>query len=170
MLHEWASRVLAVETRTTLAIANDRDERLNEIERRDMQAYGQRSCLTVPLIARESVIGLVELLETRAERTFTDDEIATVESVCRMAALAIDNARIRHDQEEHARRLTSLLQAGRAITSSVRLDDVLDTVARETVAALKTTDCMIYVYDKAADTLSVQAFYELEPSRWDLPA
>ena len=59
-----------------------------------MRRYGQRSCLTVPLIARESVVGLVELLETRTERTFSDDEIATVESVCRMAALAVDNARV----------------------------------------------------------------------------
>ncbi len=167
VLHEWASRVLAVETRRTLVIANDRDERLNEIERRDMREYGQRSCLAVPLIARDSMIGLVELLETRAERTFTDDEIATVESVCRIAALAIDNARVRRDQEEHAQRLTSLLQASRAITSSVRLDDVLDTVVRETVAAMKTTDCTIYVYDKDADTLSAKAFYEVEPSGWD---
>ena len=166
-LHDWATWTLAVRTPTTVAVESDRDERLNELERREMREYGQRSCLTVPLMARESVIGLVELLETRAERSFTDDEIATVESVCRMAALAIDNARVYHEQEEHARRLTSLIEAGRAITSSVVLEDVLDTVARETVAALRTTDCIIWVYDKVADTLTAQAFYEIEPSGWD---
>ncbi len=122
-----------MQTRTTLAVENDRDERLSEIELQDMRKYGQRSCLTVPLIARGSVIGLVELLETRAERTFSADEIATVESVCRMAALAVDNARIYREQQEHARRLASLVEASRAITSSVMLEDVLDTVARETV-------------------------------------
>ena len=166
-LHEWATWALAVETRTTVAVASDRDERLNELERREMRGYGQRSCLTVPLIARDAVIGLVELLETRAERTFTDDEIATVESVCRMAALAIDNAGVYREQEEHARRLTSLIEASRAITSSVMLDDVLDTVARETVAALATTDCTIWVYDEATDTLTAQAFYEVQPSGWE---
>jgi len=167
VLHEWSIWKLAVQTRTTLAVENDRDERLSEIELQDMRKYGQRSCLTVPLIARGSVIGLVELLEARAERTFTADETATVESVCRMAALAIDNARIYHEQQEHARRLASLVEAGRAITSSVMLEDVLDTVARETVAALGTTDCIIYVYDKPTDTLTAQAFYEVEPSAWD---
>ena len=91
-LRDWATWTLAVRTPTTVAVESDRDERLNQLERREMREYGQRSCLTVPLMARESVIGLVELLETHAERGFTDDEIATVESVCRMAALAIDNA------------------------------------------------------------------------------
>ena len=47
------------------------------------------------------------------------------------------------------------------------LEDVLDTVARETVAALRTTDCIIWVYDKVVDTLTAQAFYEIEPSGWD---
>jgi len=43
-------------------------------------------------------------------------------------------------------------------------------VARETVAALGTTDCIIYVYDKPTDTLTAQAFYEVEPSAWTGPA
>ena len=46
----------------------------------------------LPLIAKDKVIGTVELLETRGERIFGDDEIATAEAICRVAALAIDNA------------------------------------------------------------------------------
>ena len=169
VLHEWAMAQLAVQTRTTLAVASAQDRRLNELERRDMREYGERSFMAVPLFAKDSVIGLIYLLESRTERTFTSDEIATVESVARMAALAIDNASVYHEQKELARRLTSLLEASRAITSSVVLEDVLDTVAREAVAALGTTDCVIYVYDEAADTLTAEAFYEVEPTGWDWP-
>ena len=133
VLHEWAMAQLAVQTRTTLAVASAQDRRLNELERRDMREYGERSFMAVPLFAKDSVIGLIYLLESRTERTFTSDEIATVESVARMAALAIDNASAYHEQKELARRLTSLLEASRAIT---RADEARPEY-KEMVAALR---------------------------------
>ena len=92
-LADWSSTSLAVASRSPIAIASRDDPLLSEDERRSMESFGQLSCLTVPLVVKERVIGVVELLESRRERSFTPDEIATVESVARMAALAIDNAR-----------------------------------------------------------------------------
>ena len=50
------------------------------------------------------MVGTVELLETRGERVFGDDEIATAEAICRVAALAIDNAQLYEDLQRRTRR------------------------------------------------------------------
>ena len=167
VLHEWTTATLAVQTRATIAIADDRDERLSEIERQSMHEYGERSLVSVPLVAKDAVIGLVYLLDGRAERRFTDDEIATVESVCRIAALAIDNARVRHDQEEHARRLTSLLDVGRAITAVGSPDDLLPIMARKVAQALGSPECIIFDYDADADTLTARALFQEKPTTYE---
>jgi len=91
-LETWRAASLAMDSRSVINVATLDDPRLSEVERRDMARDGQKSALIVPLIVESRVIGLAALHETDRERTFTDDEIAMVEAVCRMAALAVTNA------------------------------------------------------------------------------
>ena len=91
-LEEWRAARLAVDSRSVINVVTLDDPRLSEVERRDMARDGQTSALMVPLIVESRLIGLAELFETDRERTFTDDEIAMVEAVCRMAALAVTYA------------------------------------------------------------------------------
>ena len=91
-LDEWRAARLAVESRSVVNAGTLDDPRLSEVERHAMKSDGRQSVLIVPLIVESRVIGLVELCGTDRERTFKDDEIAVVEAVCRMAALAITNA------------------------------------------------------------------------------
>ena len=52
-----------------------------------MRLHGQRSCLALPLVARDRLIGVVDLLD-HVEREFTDEEIAIAEAVGQLVALA----------------------------------------------------------------------------------
>jgi diguanylate cyclase (GGDEF)-like protein len=158
-LADWPSTELAVSGRSTVAIADLDDPRLGRSERMSMLAWGQRSCLSVPLLARDKPIGVVEVLETRYERTFTADEIATVEAVCRVAALAIENAQVRRTQERHLKRLEALLQAGRATTSSLTLERVLQTVVATTAAALRAHACAVFIREPDGERLTMAAAY-----------
>ena len=92
-LQDWTSERLAVETRRAITVSSLDDARLNESERAVMRRYGQRSCVSLPLIARDQVIGLVDLLD-HVEREFTDEEIATAEGVAQLVALALEHAQL----------------------------------------------------------------------------
>ena len=84
----------AIASRQPVAVHSLDDGRLSAADRESMRAHGDKSELVVPLIAKDEVIGAVDLRETRRERVFSEDEIATAEAVCRVAALAIDNANL----------------------------------------------------------------------------
>jgi len=114
----------AVESRTAVAIESIADPRLTPTELEYMAEYGEKSELAVPLIAKGRVIGAVELIETRSERVFTAEEIATAEAICRVAALAIDNADLFEDLQLRNRETELLNEIARATTASLDLQEV----------------------------------------------
>jgi signal transduction histidine kinase len=59
-----------------------------------MKAVNPQSALFLPLVAREQLIGVLTLF--RASRSFDGDELGFAEDLARLAALALDNARL-HD-------------------------------------------------------------------------
>ena len=65
---------------------------------------GLASLLSVPLFAREKVLGVVNVY-TRSQRTFSDDEVDFVKVVAGQAATAIENARLMSETLEMKRTL-----------------------------------------------------------------
>ena len=60
-----------------------------------------------------------------------------------------------------------MLDAGKAITSSLVLDEVLGTVARQAAAALGCPECIIYDYDADEDTLVARALHQVAPTPYN---
>ena len=92
-LDEWPSERLAVLLRRAVTVDRLDHPALNETVRRHMRHYGQRSFVALPLVARDKVIGVVDLLD-HVERVFTQDETATAEAVGQLVALAIEHAQL----------------------------------------------------------------------------
>ena len=113
-LQDWTSERLAVETRRAVTVTSLDDPRLSEAERAVMRGYGQRSCVSLPLIARDQVIGLVDLLD-HVEREFTEEEIAIAEGVAQLVALALEHAQLYEEVKNlhlgNLRALSSALSA-----------------------------------------------------------
>jgi diguanylate cyclase (GGDEF)-like protein/excisionase family DNA binding protein len=113
-LDDWPCERLAIETRRPVIVSSLDDPLLNEDEREVMRHYGQRSCLALPLIARNKVIGLVDLLD-HVEREFTAEEIAIAEAVGQLVALAFEHAQLYEDVKNlhlgNLRALSSALSA-----------------------------------------------------------
>ncbi len=84
---------LAMETRQPIAMTSRDDPRLGEVEREAMCRFGQVSSITLPLIARDKIIGTVQLFD-HVERAFTQADIATAESVTKLVAMAIEHAQL----------------------------------------------------------------------------
>ncbi len=63
-----------------------------------------RSCLRVPLLAREHTLGVVTLFSSEKDR-YGEAEVALAESLANRCALALDNARLYGERERIARTL-----------------------------------------------------------------
>lgn len=59
-----------------------------------MRALGMRSLLLLPLVAREHVLGVLQIFRTAGAAPFTDLERAIAEELALRAAFALDNARL----------------------------------------------------------------------------
>ncbi len=151
---------------------------LVQYDREHMQRYGAKSVLYIPLYARSQAIGYAELWESRRRREFTAEEIALCQAIAQNATVAVENARLyeqarqelaeRKQAEAEAiqrnRELLTLQAAGVAITSSLDLQYVLSTVAREMANLLGVEACAISGWDQATDTVSLLAEYG--PDDW----
>jgi diguanylate cyclase (GGDEF)-like protein len=138
------------------------DELLDERMRETMIEFGERSCLSVPLSFKGQAVGLLEIIETRWERDFTQAERDMARAIGEQAAAAIVNARLYRDQELHAQRLASLLEVGRTISSSMALPELLEQVARVSAEALKARLCVVLEFDAAGDRLVFRAGHDRE--------
>ena len=67
-------------------------------------------------------------------------------------------------QAGHAQRLGSLLEAGRALTSSLDLRDVLSTLVQTAAASLGCPEALIFEYDPDEDTLTMRSVHQERPT------
>jgi diguanylate cyclase (GGDEF)-like protein/excisionase family DNA binding protein len=113
-LCDWPSDKLALETRSAITIASLDDPRLGAVEREDMRLYGQHSLIALPLVARDKLIGVVDLLD-HVDRRFTRDEIAVAEAVGQLVAQALEHAQLYEEVKRlhlgNLRALSSALSA-----------------------------------------------------------
>ena len=113
-LADWKSGRLAIETRCAIPVGSLDDPRLSAKQRAAMEPYGQRSCMTLPLVSRDRAIGVVDLIDY-VEREFTADEIATAEAVGQQVAQALDNSQLYEEVKRlhlgNLRALSSALSA-----------------------------------------------------------
>jgi diguanylate cyclase (GGDEF)-like protein len=163
----WAADREAVRTREPVFIASPADPRLGPAEREDMRRWQEQAMLIVPLVARDEVIGLVEISETREGRSIAPEQIATVVSICRLIAMALHDADTMHMQEERARRLASLFESSRAVASAASMEEALAVVTRCAGEVFGVSECVAYEHDPEHDAVVARAMWERTPSGWD---
>jgi GGDEF domain-containing protein len=141
------------------------DPDLEERNRRWMIENGESSCLNVPLVYEGRPIGLLSFLELEEERRYTAAARELAAALGEQAAAAIHNAELVEQTERQNRRLNLLLQAIRAISTELDLDDVLAIVARSAAEALNAEQCQIQEYDPRAGTVTPVAFWQRHTDR-----
>jgi len=86
------------------------DSHLDPVTRRTMEKHGERSCLSVPLVFKGRVEGLLEIIETRWERRFTPAERDLASGIGEQAAAAIVNSRLYRKLQDATDQLENQLQ------------------------------------------------------------
>jgi diguanylate cyclase (GGDEF)-like protein len=78
------------------------DPSLEPAEVAERKSWGEFSSITVPLLYREAVMGLLDVGEARALRRYDEDDVRVAQAIADHAAIAIDNARTRALLEQQA--------------------------------------------------------------------
>ena len=123
----------------------------------DMDMWGEKTWLTVPLVMEGRLLGVMILIETQRERRFDRDEVRMAGVIGEQAASALHNALRHHREEEHNRWLRSLVEAGRAISVALHPDAALSDVARLAAEAVQSPGAFVYEYSREGDALVTRA-------------
>jgi PAS domain S-box-containing protein len=138
-LDDYPATAAVLHDRTPRAIqASDPDADPAEVAL--LEKLGYKSMLMVPMVARDRVVGLLELFESRHPRVFSQNDIRLSQTLANQAAIAIENARLfeRTDERLQARvdELTALQRTTQELNATLALDSILEVVLE---SAIQTT-------------------------------
>ena len=94
--------------------------------RASMEAWGQKTCLSLPLRAAGEAQGILRLGTLDDERRFTAGELELLEALAEVASAAIHNARLFRAQGEESERLLELFEVSRRLSSAFDRSAVVD--------------------------------------------
>ena len=119
---------------------------------------GARTLLTVPLIKKHKIIGAIALYRTDV-CAFDNSEILLLETFADQAVIAIENTRLFEEVQTRTRELArsvseleALGEVGRAVSSTLDLEQVLETVVRKARDLGTAEGAAIFRYKESDDT------------------
>lgn len=133
------------------------DADLHEVDARDMDAWGEKTWLRVPLVLDGVLLGIMILIETDHERRFDQDEVRMAGLIGEQAAVALRNALRHRAEEERNRWLGALVTAARVIAEAPDPSASLAEVARLAAEALQSSAAFVYEYLPDRDALATRA-------------
>jgi GAF domain-containing protein len=100
-----------------------------------------RNILYAPLMMYNQLIGVIGFEDTGGDRSWTKDEISTLETISNQISLALDNSRLIEETQRRSDQIR-LLQAVTSIAAShVKLSDLLEAVAEKLCQELDIDFC-----------------------------
>jgi signal transduction histidine kinase len=141
----------------------DVEYRLSEAQR----IGGFRTMLGVPLLREGTPIGVMNLTRN-AVRPFTDKEIALVNTFADQAVIAIENTRLFEEVETRSKELArsvdelrSLSEIGKAVSATLDMRRVLQTVLENACNMAASEGGAIYVFDEVCGAFRLEAGYNM---------
>jgi GAF domain-containing protein len=132
------------------------------------RGLGFRAIIGVPMLREGEPIGAI-VVSREAPEPFSDTEIELLKTFADQSVIAIENARLLTDlqarTEELTRsvdQLTALGEVGRAVSSTLDLETLLDTIVTRAVQLSGTSGGLIYEYDEASGEFHLRATHRME--------
>ena len=113
-----------------------------------------RAVVFLPLLTKSHLVGWLNLGARRSREKYGAEDLELLDALADRAAVAIENASL---FAEHERRLTELAvlnEIGQEINSARSLEQVLETIYRETGRVMDTSNLEIVLYDAEKEELS----------------
>ena len=128
--------------------------------RKEAEEEGIKSMLTLPIIARGKVIGILRLL-TAHLRHFSPQDIDFSAALAEQCGTAIENARMYERQYTEARYLKALQDIAKAVSSTEDVREVMDMIVTRIAHAMNTDAATIRLLDPSRKKLELVASHGL---------
>lgn len=128
--------------------------------KKEAEEEGIKSMLTLPIIARGKVIGVLRLL-TGYPRNFSPEEIDFAASLAKQCGTAIENARLYEGQHREIEYLKTIQEVSRAISSTLNVREVLDMIVKKIPLIMNTKAATIRLLDDSGNKLQLVASFGL---------
>jgi transcriptional regulator with GAF, ATPase, and Fis domain len=121
-------------------------------------SLGTRSLLVVPIMLGGDILGLLGLHNTRAPRTWLDDEVSFLRSIARHIAVGYQYTRIFTDKQREAETTEALLEIANALNAHSDFGRVTQLVLERALALVGADYGALGVLDPAGGRISLAAF------------
>src|SRR5215468_906421 len=166
---------LAIRQRGPVNVADaNTDPRWPEAARAYVRLRGYRSWAAVPMLRHDGAIGTISVTR-REPGGFTDDEIALLRTFADQAVIAIENVRLFTELQARTGELTrsvgelrALGEVSQALSSTLDVDVVLNTIVTRANDLLGADGCTIFEYDEGTEQFHLRATRNLEPGLVEL--
>jgi len=148
-----------IETRQPLVIDDCATSPL--LPREWVEAYGLRSCLIVPMLRQEGVIGVMTLDYTDRPARFQDWQQDLAQAIAGQLALALENTRLYDEAQERLRQTQTLLAVGQVVSQPGSIDRLLRAAASEVAKAFEADMVGVYLMDPVKQKLMAAAGYHV---------
>jgi len=122
-----------------------------------------RTELGVPMLRGDDILGVIILYKVEV-RPFSDQEIALLQTFADQAVIAIENVRLFKELQARTAELTrsvgeltALGEVSQALSSTLDLEAVLDTIVSRASQLAGAAGCSIYEYDGVAEQFELRA-------------
>ncbi len=120
------------------------------------RAAGYRAALAVPMLRKGVAIGSIAVTRRESGR-FPEHYVSLLKTFADQAVIAIENVRLFKELQQRVAQLTALGEVGQAISSTLELDKVLQTIVERAVKLTGLDNGSIYEYDEKAEEFRLQA-------------
>ncbi len=148
-----------IETRQPLVIDDCATSPL--LPREWVEAYGLRSCLIVPMLRQEGVIGVMTLDYTDRPARFQDWQQDLAQAIAGQLALALENTRLYDEAQERLKQTQTLLAVGQVVSQPGSIDRLLRAAASEVAKAFEADMVGVYLMDPVKQKLMAAAGYHV---------
>jgi nitrate/nitrite-specific signal transduction histidine kinase len=125
-----------------------------------------RSELAVPLRTKEAVIGVLHV-QSGHLNAFDKSDLVVLQSLAHQAAIAIENAQLFAERERRIDEMAVLNEVGWAISSTLRLDELLNLIHHQVGRVMDATNLYIALYHRDEDRVSFPLYVEGDRIRRD---
>jgi len=126
------------------------------LRRPDDEVTGAKSVVAVPIMARNDLMGVITLVHPKPHY-LQKYHLALVHAIADQAGIAILNAQLFGESERRARVMTALANSATAMSSTLRLETVLDNILKEIQTALQVEAVTLSLIDSEAVNLVYKA-------------
>ena len=127
-----------------------------------------RTVVATPLLRKGTPLGVIFIGRPEVH-PFSAKQIALLETFANQAAIAIENVRLFNELRERTseltrsvEQLTALGDVGRAVSSTLDLDTVLQTIVTRASQLAGTDACSVFEYDEATEAFQLRATNNLD--------